>query len=54
MMKSMNTNSPHFNLYKEKELGKLNYHSAKEREIILQPGSKPISNIGLEYKNFRT
>lgn len=34
-MKFMNINFLYFNLYKEKELGKLNYYSVKEREIIL-------------------
>lgn len=49
MIKSININSPQSNLYREKELGKLNYQSPNESEITLQPGSRLIPNMNLEY-----
>lgn len=49
MVKFMNTNSPQFNLYKGKELGKLNYQSPRKSQIMLQSESRPIPSMNLEY-----
>lgn len=49
MIKSININSPQSNLYRGKELGKLNYQSPNESEIALQPGNRPTPNMNLEY-----
>lgn len=48
IIKSMNINSPQFNLCTGKALSKLNYQNPKESEITLQPGSRPIPNTNLK------